>query len=150
MLKRTFWLALLVLGGWLLWSLWRQRQEAYHAPSPQFAPIPPAPSTAPVASAQPIAAPVPTPPSTTARPDINGADAPTDMPVEPSADGAVASTPADASEPIIGYCTRCQEKRQIHDAQEELTESGRRAARGTCPVCGGNMYTFLKKKPDGE
>ena len=45
---------------------------------------------------------------------------------------------------VIGYCVRCKTKRPIHGAHEETTETGRRAARGTCPVCGANMFTFLK------
>lgn len=47
------------------------------------------------------------------------------------------------SDEIVGYCVRCKTKRQIAGAHEETTESGRRAARGTCPVCGANMFTFL-------
>jgi hypothetical protein len=151
MLKRIFWLALLAFGGWLLWNLWRQRQGDYHGPIPQFAPIapaaPPTPSTAPAAASAPPAeaAPMPAPPS-----------APATTPAQPTSTpaGADASTAAslstDASSTIIGYCPRCREKRPIRDAHEELTESGRRAARGTCPVCGGNMYTFLKKEPAGQ
>ncbi len=88
MLKRIFWLALIVLGGWLLWSLWRQRQEIYHAPSPQFAPIAPAPSTAPVVSAPPVAVPVPTPPPA-ARSDMNGVAAP----AEPQAESLAGDQP---------------------------------------------------------
>jgi hypothetical protein len=53
-----------------------------------------------------------------------------------------------AGEPLLegvtGYCVRCKTKRVIQHAHEETTESGRRAARGTCPVCGANMFTFLK------
>jgi transcription initiation factor IIE alpha subunit len=46
---------------------------------------------------------------------------------------------------VSGYCVRCRTKRLIDDAYEETTESGRRAARGKCPVCGTNMFTFLKE-----
>ena len=82
--------------------------------------------------------------------------APATTPAQPTSTpaGADASAAApmstDASSTVIGYCTRCREKRPIRDAHEEITESGRRAARGTCPVCGGNMYTFLKKEPAGQ
>jgi Domain of unknown function (DUF5679) len=166
MLKRIFWLALIALGGWLLWSLWRQRQEAYHATIPQFAPIapaaPPAPSIPPAStSAAPAeAAPEPTPQSapaaTPAQPpqpapvDSNGAGPATSTPDGADVGATAAPVSADALGTVIGYCTRCREKRPIRDAHEELTENGRRAARGTCPVCGGNMYTFLKREPAGE
>lgn len=55
----------------------------------------------------------------------------------------------DELEGIVGYCMRCRTKRTIQDAHEHITESGRRAARGTCPVCGTNMFTFLKDDTDG-
>jgi hypothetical protein len=62
--------------------------------------------------------------------------------------GAASNVPAPQGEPITaevtGYCVRCKTKRPIQHAHEETTESGRRAARGTCPVCGSNMFTFLK------
>jgi len=38
---------------------------------------------------------------------------------------------------------RCKTKRPIQNARHETTESGRPAARGTCPVCGAKMFTFL-------
>ena len=46
-------------------------------------------------------------------------------------------------EEISGYCMRCKTKRLIQNPRHETTESGRPAARGTCPVCGANMFTFL-------
>jgi hypothetical protein len=52
------------------------------------------------------------------------------------------------AEEVTGYCVRCKTKRPIQEAHEETTESGRRAARGTCPVCGANMFTFLKDDTD--
>jgi uncharacterized protein DUF5679 len=160
MLKRIFWLALIALGGWLLWSLWRQRQEAYHATIPQFAPIAPAAppastSTAP-AKAAPPPAPQPAPAATAAQPpqpaaaDSNGAGPGTNTPDEADVGATAAPVDADMLGTVIGYCTRCREKRPIRDAHEEISENGRRAARGTCPVCGGKMYTFLKREPAGE
>lgn len=44
---------------------------------------------------------------------------------------------------VIGYCVKCRTKRTMDDPHEETTESGRRAARGTCPVCSTTMFTFL-------
>lgn len=151
MLKRIIWLALLALGGWLVWSLWRQRQGAAHTPMPQFAPIAPAapsePGISPAtrassAASAPAPAAAPTQPPAPAAVEANGTD-----PSE-AADTSATAIPAGAAtaDTIVGYCTRCREKRPIKDAHIELTENGRRAARGTCPVCGGNMYTFLKKE----
>jgi hypothetical protein len=53
-------------------------------------------------------------------------------------------------EEVSGYCVRCKTKRAIQNAHEETPESGRRAARGTCPVCGANMFTFLKDDEEAE
>jgi len=50
---------------------------------------------------------------------------------------------------ITGYCVRCKAKRDMIDPQIETTENGRRAARGTCPVCEGTMFTFLKERAPG-
>lgn len=58
-----------------------------------------------------------------------------------------AAPKAKAEERVIyAYCNRCRERRQMQDPREEQTENGRRAARGTCPVCNATMYTFLKKE----
>ncbi len=54
-----------------------------------------------------------------------------------------AAAPDDALGDVVGYCVRCKTKRTISDAHEDITESGRRAARGVCPVCGAKMFTFL-------
>ncbi len=72
----------------------------------------------------------------------------------PPADDTTTESTPDANEEelddVTGYCVRCKTKREIVDAHEETTESGRRAARGTCPVCGANMFTFLKEEPGDE
>ena len=88
------------------------------------------------------------------------AAAPTRQPAEDEP-SAVAQAPASADiaadvfesngttdTEISGYCMRCKTKRQIQNAQRETTESGRPAARGTCPVCGANMFTFLATNDD--
>jgi hypothetical protein len=57
--------------------------------------------------------------------------------------------PADGVEPqgelhnLDVYCVRCREHRTLADARIEITSKGRRAARGVCPVCGANVFTFL-------
>ncbi len=49
----------------------------------------------------------------------------------------------EAAGDIEGYCMRCRARRTMAGVRIETTETGRRAARGTCPVCGANMYKFL-------
>jgi len=45
-----------------------------------------------------------------------------------------------------GYCMKCKEKgRVIKDAKVVDMGKGRKAAKGTCSVCGTNMYAILKK-----
>ena len=38
-----------------------------------------------------------------------------------------------------GYCVKCREKRKF-DGQEVELANGRRAAQGTCPVCGTKIF----------
>ena len=57
------------------------------------------------------------------------------------------------SEPVIGYCVKCKEKREMADTQEvEMPGKGgpRRAMKGKCTVCGTGMYKILGKKKEGE
>lgn len=53
-----------------------------------------------------------------------------------------------ADEPVIGYCVKCKEKREMKDA-EEVSMPGkggdRRAMKGKCSVCGTGMYKILGK-----
>lgn len=44
-----------------------------------------------------------------------------------------------------GYCVKCREKRTFEGQEVELA-NGRRAAQGTCPVCGTKMNRILGKK----
>jgi len=49
----------------------------------------------------------------------------------------------------IGYCVKCKKKQKMVDP-EEITMKGkggtkRRAATGTCPVCGTKMFRILGK-----
>jgi DNA topoisomerase-1 len=47
------------------------------------------------------------------------------------------------SEPILGYCVKCREKREIASAQAVfLGEQGRPATQGLCPVCGTKIVRF--------
>lgn len=43
-----------------------------------------------------------------------------------------------------GYCVKCREKREF-DGTEVNLANGRRAAQGTCPVCGTKMNRMLGK-----
>jgi hypothetical protein len=79
------------------------------------------------------------------------ASAPASQPTQPTPAGEPAATAAEAPAGTLeveGYCMRCHAKRPIQGAREEISESGRRAARGTCPVCGTNMFRFLATNGD--
>jgi hypothetical protein len=43
-----------------------------------------------------------------------------------------------------GYCVKCKEKRDF-EGEVKTSESGRRMAQGTCPVCGTKMNRILGK-----
>jgi hypothetical protein len=42
------------------------------------------------------------------------------------------------------YCMKCKEKRDF-EGRIEVTDSGRRMAKGACPVCGTTVNKFLPK-----
>src|SRR3954453_4253619 len=44
-----------------------------------------------------------------------------------------------------GYCVKCREKREFEGQEVEMA-NGRRAAQGTCPVCGTKMNRMLGNK----
>lgn len=41
------------------------------------------------------------------------------------------------------YCVKCKEKRDMKDATVATMENGRKAAKGTCVVCGTKLTRFL-------
>jgi hypothetical protein len=43
-----------------------------------------------------------------------------------------------------GYCVKCKDKRDF-EGDVKVSESGRRMAQGTCPVCGTKMNRILGK-----
>ena len=51
------------------------------------------------------------------------------------------------AEKYEGYCVKCREKREFDGEVVELA-NGRRAAQGTCPVCGTKMNRMLGKKTE--
>jgi len=152
--KRIFWLTCAAAVSWLIWMRLRQRQAEFTHSTPHFAPPHTlVPAAAPTPAATPAHPPAQAEPANQALPVVPRA---TDQPLANaiSADGAADIVDADdaAESDISGYCMRCKTKRQIHNAHRETTESGRPAARGTCPVCGANMFTFLATNEayDGE
>jgi len=42
------------------------------------------------------------------------------------------------------YCVRCKAKREMADPHPVYTDKGRPGTRGTCPVCGSNMFRMGK------
>lgn len=49
-------------------------------------------------------------------------------------------------DPVIGYCVKCKEKREMKDPKEVSMGKDRRAMKGTCSVCSTGMYRILGKK----
>ena len=45
-----------------------------------------------------------------------------------------------------GYCVKCRTKRTVKGATIETTKSGRKIAKGTCPVCQTKVTRFLSAK----
>jgi hypothetical protein len=50
----------------------------------------------------------------------------------------------DSAQNYEGYCVKCKEKRN-YEGEVRISESGRRMARGTCPVCGSTINRILGK-----
>jgi uncharacterized protein DUF5679 len=48
------------------------------------------------------------------------------------------------AESYEGYCVKCKEKRTF-EGEVSVSDSGRRMAKGTCPVCGTKMNRILGK-----
>ena len=42
------------------------------------------------------------------------------------------------------YCVKCKEKHEF-EGTIVISDSGKRTAKGVCPVCGTKISTFLKK-----
>jgi hypothetical protein len=73
----------------------------------------------------------------------------------PSSDGYGDSAPGepprgtedeedDVADTYNGYCVKCREKRDF-DGEVSVSDSGRRMAKGKCPVCGTTMNRILGK-----
>ncbi len=54
-----------------------------------------------------------------------------------------------AATPVVAYCVKCKEKKDMSDAAEvEMKGKGgvaRKAMKGKCPVCGTTMFRILGK-----
>jgi hypothetical protein len=48
------------------------------------------------------------------------------------------------AETFNGYCVKCKEKRDF-EGEVTVSQSGRRMAKGPCPVCGTTMNRILGK-----
>lgn len=117
MFTRLFWSALFGAIAWVVWRLFREREESTgDVSTPAYHPVPP---------------------TETALPETAST---------PPAEEASQTAPEESEPAITGYCMRCKARRELNDAQIETTENGRRAVRGTCSVCGGNVFTFIAKE----
>jgi hypothetical protein len=50
----------------------------------------------------------------------------------------------EVAETYNGYCVKCKDKRDF-EGEVSVSESGRRMAKGKCPVCGTTMNRILGK-----
>ena len=54
------------------------------------------------------------------------------------------------NEPVIAYCVKCKDKREMQDLREvSMKGKGgveRRAMTGICPKCGTKMFRIMGKK----
>ncbi len=39
-----------------------------------------------------------------------------------------------------GYCVKCKTKREMKNPKQTKMKNGRKAVKGSCPVCGIGMY----------
>jgi len=46
---------------------------------------------------------------------------------------------------VEAYCVKCKAKRTMKDPAEQTMANGRKAMKGTCPVCGTGMFKILGK-----
>jgi Domain of unknown function (DUF5679) len=40
----------------------------------------------------------------------------------------------------MGYCVKCKAQREIKNPQNITMKNGKKAVKGTCPVCGTTMF----------
>ena len=45
-----------------------------------------------------------------------------------------------SEEAVIAYCVKCREKREMNQPEAVYTATGTPGTKGTCPVCGTNMF----------
>jgi hypothetical protein len=128
MLKRLLLLAALLAAGWL--TARRLRPQAHELPPLGPLHYQPPRSIEPRAPALESALPAAPPPEAA------------EQAAPPAAHESAGNTPGGVGE-IEGYCMRCRTRRTMAGVSVEITESGRRGARGTCPVCGVTMFKFL-------
>lgn len=48
------------------------------------------------------------------------------------------------AEVYLSYCSKCQKKTEMKEAQKTTTKNGKSAVKGICSVCGTNVYLILK------
>ncbi|BBL45187.1 hypothetical protein MJ1_0006 [Nanobdella aerobiophila] len=51
-----------------------------------------------------------------------------------------------AENKYMAYCVKCKKKVEVNNPKEVKLENGRPAIKGTCPVCGTTVFTFIKSK----
>lgn len=61
------------------------------------------------------------------------------VPVENENQPASPAEQAASAKPIMAYCVKCKQKREMKNARAVTMKNGRRATRGTCAICGTTL-----------
>jgi len=48
------------------------------------------------------------------------------------------------------YCVKCRQRRMIQGARKVITQKGRHALEGTCPVCGTKLFRFIAREKENR
>jgi outer membrane biosynthesis protein TonB len=67
---------------------------------------------------------------------------------QPVATKVVAESDVLASEVEEAYCVKCRQKQSIQGARKVITQKGRHALEGTCPVCGTKLFRFIAREKE--
>jgi predicted RNA-binding Zn-ribbon protein involved in translation (DUF1610 family) len=51
--------------------------------------------------------------------------------------------------PVKGYCVKCRKVVEMNDLEDAEFSNGKKAVKGTCPVCGKTLYRIKPESREG-